>query len=259
VAGDRIKVQALLPPGVDPHSYEPTPRDVAAVEKARLLIENGAGLEEFLDRILGSTASGGRSVVEASRGLASRPAHEGEEADPHFWLDPVLVISYVENIRAGLAAVDPAGAEAYARNAAAYTERLRELDAWIAGEVSRIPEAERILVTNHESFGYFADRYGFRIIGTIIPSISSGSEPTAQELARLVDAMKDSATRAIFLETGANEKLARQAAEEAGIKTVAGLYTHSLTGPKGPAPSYIDMMRANTRIIVEALAGVSAP
>ena len=267
VAGDRIKVGTLIPPGIDPHSYEPTPRDIATVEKASLLIINGAGLEAFLERLLSSTESGTRRIVEASRGLQGRDAREGEaavghqgahETDPHFWLAPVLVITYVENIQAGMAELDPAGAEIYRRNATAYIAKLRELDAWISLEVSRIPPAQRMLVTNHESFGYFADRYGFRIIGTIIPSVSSGSEPTARELARLSDGMKKSGIRAIFLETGSDSRLARQIADEAGVRTVTTLFTHSLTDRQGPAPSYIEMMRANARAIVTALAGSSA-
>jgi len=259
VAGNRLTVSALLPYGVDPHSYEPTPGDVAEVADSDALIVNGAGLETFLDKLLQS-AGGKRKIIEAAAGLTSRETREGElvddkhhEGDPHFWLDPNNVIKYVENIRDGLSQVDPIGAMAYAANAEAYIAQLRELDAWIAGQVKQVPENRRLLVTNHESLGYFADRYGLRIIGTIVPSVSTGASPSAQQLARLVDRIKETGVSAIFLETGTNPQLAQQVAKETGIKVVTGLYTHSTTEPGGPAPTYIEMMKYNTRAIVDAL------
>lgn len=262
VAGERLQVSALLPAGVDPHSYEPTPADVAKVADCEVLIINGAGLEAFLEKLLRSMG-GERLVIEASAGLVSRTAQEGEaaeqeheepaehehESDPHFWLDPNLVIRYVENIRDGLSQADPAGSAIYAANAAAYTARLKELDAWIQEQVAQIPPPRRLLVTNHESLGYFADRYGFRIVGTIIPSVSTGASPSAQQLARLVDAIKESGAPAIFLETGSNPQLARQLAQETGVKVVTDLYTHS----PGVEGGYIEMMQHNVRLIVEAL------
>lgn len=427
VAGDRLTVQALIPAGIDPHGYQPTPRDVAAVVDSDLLIVNGAGLVPTLEDLLKS-AGGTRAVVEASAGLASREAREGEEAvmspeeraealcaqapdhahaeaveaaadvaaapllgeahdheedakeeghehakegdhdhekegehqhmhslerfevilpargatfagfvrlevaetgdyllalpqgqfavtpagqsepveveetfdldcagltraaqmelqageyvlalsewtqaeafvvfgpagahhhhdhgDPHFWLDPNLVVTYVENIRDALSQADPAGAATYAANAEAYIALLKELDAWIAEEVAQIPPDQRKLVTNHESFGYFADRYGFQVIGTVVPNISPMAQPSAQQLARLADWVKEAGVKAIFLETGANPKLAEQLAQETGIRVVTELYSHSITDAGGPAPSYLDMMRYNTRAIVEAL------
>ncbi|MGQ9841907.1 MAG: metal ABC transporter substrate-binding protein, partial [Anaerolineae bacterium] len=169
-------------------------------------------------------------------------AHHHHEGDPHFWLDPLLVIKYAENIRDGLTQADPAGKEIYAANAAAYIAKLQELDAWIKAQVATIPPERRLLVTNHESFGYFADRYGFTIVGTVIPSVSTGASPSAQEMAALIEHIKEHAAPAIFLETGTNPQLARQIAQEAGIKVVTELYTHSITDASGPAPTYIDMM-----------------
>jgi ABC-type Zn uptake system ZnuABC Zn-binding protein ZnuA len=267
VAGGRIEVRSLVPPGVEPHGYEPTPQDVAAVARARMLIVNGAGLESFLARLL-VNVGGSTPVVEASAGLTSRTAREGEmvegggistgsstEPDPHFWLDPQMAVRYVENIRDGFTHLDPAGAAVYKANADAYIAKLRELDAWIAAHVQGIPRADRKLVTNHESLGYFADRYGFRIIGTVIPSVSTDAAPTARELARLVDALKAAGARAIFLEIGGNPQLARQVAEETHIPVVTELFTHSLSPADGPAPSYIEMMRYDVNQIVGALSG----
>jgi len=259
VAGERLKVAALLPVGMDPHSYEVTPADVRRVAESTVLIANGAGFEAFLEKLL-ANAGGQRLVIEASAGLAGRTPREGEtvatehpEEDPHFWLDPAKVVQYVENVRDGLSQADPAGKELYARNAAAYIAQLQELDGWISEQVNTIPPERRLLVTNHESFGYFADRYGFRIVGAIIPSVSAGASPSAQQLARLMDHIRSAGAPAIFLETGANPQLAQQIAQDAGVKVITTLYTHSLTLPGGSAPDYIAMMRYNTEAIVEAL------
>lgn len=276
VAGERVKVETLMPAGLDPHAFEPTPRDVVRIAESDLLILNGAGFEAWADETL-ANAGGKRLVIEASAGLESRTAREGETAmespeehsedtaaetaedhahedgDPHFWLNPLNVIQYVENIREGLIEIDPAGQETYTNNAAAYIEQLKALDAWIEQQVSTIPAEQRLIVTNHESFGYFADRYGFIIIGTLIPSVSTSAAPSAQQLARLADHIRATGASAIFLETGANPQLAEQISQETGIKVVTDLYSHSITGPGGPAPSYLDMMKHNISVIVKAL------
>ncbi len=259
VAGERIAVQTLVPIGADPHSWEPAPRDAAAVAHAALFIVNGDGLESFLAPLLKSIT--GPRVVEAAAGLAPRTPRAGEpaagdgsrETDPHFWMDPLNVIRYAENIRDALSALDPAGADAYRANAAAYAEKLRELDRWIAAEVARVPPGQRLLVTNHESLGYFADRYGFRIVGTVIPSVSTDSSPSARQLADLVARLRSTGAPAIFVELGADVRVARQVADEARVKLVTSLRTHTLTDASGPAPSYLAMMRADVQTIVAAL------
>ncbi len=252
VVGSRLTVRALMPAGVDPHSYEPTPRDVSAVAESRLLIVNGTGMESFLQKLLAS-AGGERRLIEASAGL--EPRKSGDELDPHFFLAPLLVVRYVENIRDGLAAFDPAGAAAYAANAAAYIAKLKELDGWIRAQVAEIPAADRLLVTNHESLGYFAQSYGFTIVGTIVPSVTTGASPSARQLARLIDELRATGAKAVFLESGTDPNLARQVARESGIRVVTELYTHSLTDAGGPAPSYIRMMEYDVTAIVDALGG----
>ena len=258
VAGDRVKIEALMPIGVDPHGFEPTPTDVAKIADSNVLIVNGAGFEEFLAKLL-KNAGGQRAVIEAAAGLISRQRQEGEMADPdqvgdpHFWLDPNNVIKYAENIRDGLSKADPEGAATYQDNAGAYIAKLRELDRWITDRAQEVPEANRLLVTNHESFGYFADRYGFKIIGTLLPSVSTGSSPSAQQLAQLIDHITATGAKAIFLETGTNPQLAEQVAKETGSQVVTNLYSHSITEAGGPAPTYIDMMKFNTNAIVDAL------
>lgn len=267
VAGARLQVETLMPLGVDPHAFEPTPQDVARVGSANVLIVNGAGYEYWLDKVL-ENAGGQRQVIEASAGLASRdPNHDagtapGDETgdaghdhavDPHFWLDPTNVVRYVENIRDGLSAADPAGKATYAANAEAYIARLNELDAWIKGEIEQIPPARRLLVTNHESLGYFADRYGLKIVGAVVPSVTTEASPSAQQLAALSDQIRSSGAPAVFLETGANAQLAQQLHDETGITVVTDIAAESLTGPDGKAPNYLEMMRYNTEQIVAAL------
>jgi len=258
VAGDRLQIEALLPLDADPHSFEPTPNDVRRVADCTVLIVNGAGFEEFLNRIL-ANAGGNRQVIDASAGLTSRKPTANEildadrPGDPHFWLDPSNVVKYVENIRDALAQVDPAGATTYKSNADAYIANLKQLDQAIAEQVKTVPAERRKIVTNHESFGYFADRYGFQIIGTIVPSVSTGAAPSAQQIARLIDQIRQSGTRVIFLEAGANPQLAKQIAQETGVRIVTNLYTHSLTAPNGVAPTYIEMMKHNVKTIVDAL------
>lgn len=247
VAGDRLIVDALIPLGTDPHSFEATPQDLARISESQVLIENGAGLEEWLQELL-ENAGGERQVIVASAGL-----EPGSANDPHFWLDPLKVVQYVENIRSGLTSVDPSGSQTFQENASSYIANLQELDEWIRSQVAEIPSEQRLLVTNHEEFGYFADRYGFTVIGTLIPATSSNAAQSAQDLARLVDTIRASGAKAIFLESGTNPQLAEQISQETGIKVITDLFTHTLTTPDGAAPDYISMMRHNVQSIVEAL------
>ena len=265
VAGDRFTVESLVPRDTDLHAFEPTPRDVATVAESDLFILNGGGLEETLEDTL-RTAASDTTFVEASEGVTPREPqpgeplheHEGEEEghaedDPHFWLDPTLVVAYVENIRDAFIAADPEGAAEYTANAEAYVAELEELDAWIESQVATLPEEDRLLVMNHVSHGYFADRYGFRIAGAVIPSVATGESPTAKRLADLTETIRTEGVRAIFVELEENPQLADQIAAETGIVVVDDLRDHSLSEPDGEAATYIDMMKYDTRLIVDAL------
>jgi len=247
IAGDRVTVESLLPIGADPHSYQPTPRDLARIADSKLLIVNGVEYEQFFGALL-ENAGDERETVEASAGLPIR----SEEPDPHLWLDPNFVITYVENIREGLTHLDPDGTVVYQSNADGYTAQLKDLDAWIVEQVSQIPVEKRLLVTNHEALGYFSARYNFTLIGAVVPSVSSDASPSAGQLANLIDRIKASGAPAIFLDASDNESLARQIADETGVRVVTDLHLESLTdGP--PAATYIDMMKYNVSRIVDAL------
>ncbi len=248
VAGDRVQVGTLIPSGIDPHSFEPAPSDVAKVAASSVLIVNGNGFESFLQRLL-ENAGGNRLEIQASEGLASRTP----EMDPHFFMDPVDTIQYVENIRNGLTQADPQGADVYRRNAQDYIAKLKDLDTWIKQQVEQVSPPRRLLVTNHESLGYYADRYGFKVVGAIIPSVTDEASPSAQSLAALTQAIRSSGAPAIFLEEGTNPQLAQQVAQETGVKIAPVLFTHYTSPPNGPAPTYIDMLKYDTNVIVEAL------
>ena len=258
VAGDRFQVRSLIPRGTDPHAFEPAPSDLKAVAGADLVIINGGGLEGTLLTTL-QNAVGGSTIVDASAGLHSRTPKPGEpalaagETDPHFWLDPELVKTYVKNIEAAFSKADPAGAADYKANAAAYSKRLDALDAWIRQQVAQIPRADRKLVMDHASQGYFADRYGFSIVGTVLPSATTSDTPTARQLADLVKTIRAAGVKAIFVDQSENPQLAEQIGAETGVKVVTDLLDHSLTAPGGAAPTYIDMMKYDTERIVEAL------
>jgi len=252
VAGDRVSVESLLPVGADPHSYQPIPQDVTKIVDSKLLIINGAEYEHFLEPLL-ENAGGEREVIEASAGISPGEEAESEHGvDPHLWLDPNNVIVYVENIREGLAHFDPDGAAVYQANADAYVAELKKLDAWIIEQVNKIPLERKLLITNHESLGCFADRYGFTIVGAVIESVSSDASPSAQQMAGLIDQIKLTGAPAIFLDAGDNPTLAQQIADETGVRVVADLRLESLTNG-APAATYIDMMKHNVTQIVNVL------
>lgn len=252
VAGDQLSVGSLLPVGADPHSYQPVPQDATKIKESKILVVHGADYETFLQPLL-DNAGGKENVIDASTGLRLLSGMESETAvDPHLWLDPNNVIVYVENIREGLKQFDPDGAETYDANANAYIDELTELDAWINGQVAQIEPQRRVLVTNHESLGYFAERYGFTVVGAIIPSFSSDSSPSAQQMADLIEQIKVHQAPAIFLDASDNPDLAQQIAAETGVKVVTDLHLESLTDG-GPAGTYIDMMKYNVTQLVDAL------
>jgi ABC-type Zn uptake system ZnuABC Zn-binding protein ZnuA len=252
IAGDRVQVDSLLPFGADPHAYQAAPADVARIAKSNLLIINGLEYEHFIKALL-ENAGGERLIVEATAGLSPREDAGSEHGiDPHMWLDPNLVITYVENIRDGLIAVDAQGAETYKSNAEAYIAQLKGLDAWILEQVNIIPAERRLLVTNHEAVGYFAERYGFEVVGTVIPSMSTEAGTSAKEMSALIEQIKAAGAPAIFLGEVENPDLANQIAAETNIKVVDDLHLESLTDG-APAATYIEMMKYNISRIVDAL------
>jgi len=252
VGGDAIALTVLLPTGADPHSYEPTPQDAAAVSDADVVFVNGAGLESFLDPLL-ENAGGDAQVISVSEGITFR--HLGGEhgdRDPHVWFDPHNVVVWVENVERTLSTLDPGDAGTYAANAGEYEASLQELDDWIREQAAQIPEANRKLVTDHAAFGYFAERYGFEQAGAVFPGFNTLAEPSAQERAELEETIRALDVRAIFVGTTINPSLAQQIAEDTGVRVVF-LYTGSLSEPDGAAGSYLALMRYDVSAMVDGL------
>jgi ABC-type Zn uptake system ZnuABC Zn-binding protein ZnuA len=266
VGGESIELTTLMPLGTDPHSFDPSPRDVAAVADADVVFMNGVGLEAFLEPML-ENAGGDAGVVNLAEGIALRKVegvpgddhergadaeHEQGDYDPHVWFDPTNVMVWVKQIEETLSRLDAANAQAYGDRAQAYLSELQELDGWIREQLEQVPEANRSIVTDHATFGYLAARYDLRTVGTIIPGYSTLSAPSAQELADLERAIQDLGVRAIFVGKTVNPNLARRVEEDTGVRLVF-LYTGSLSEPGGPAGSYLEFMRYDVSEIVEAL------
>ena len=263
IGGEEIDLKILIPLGVDPHAFEPTPRDIAVVANAHVIFSNGLGLEGFLD-VLISNAGKQTSLVPVSYGIrplesANQNHEQAEEddddhgdVDPHTWFDPHNVILWSQLIKTTLQTLDPENASFYKQRAEAYQSELENLDAWILEQVAQIPEANRKLVTDHQVFSYFAERYGFEQTGTVVPGYNASAQPSAKELADLAQAIEGTGVKAIFVGKTVNPDLAQQIAEDMGIKIIF-LYTGSLSAGDEAAASYIDFMRYNTQTIVESL------
>jgi len=255
VGGGTAQVLPIAPAGADPHTFQPSPDSMRTLARARIVFFNGAGLEEWWTKAIKAIASKDTPVVELSRGLATLK-HPGDNnghaggVDPHVWLDPTNVMVFVERIRDTLTKADPGNAAAYADRAKAYLAQLDELDRWIRAQVEQVPRERRKIVTFHNTFQYFAARYGFAVKGYIVAS--PGKEPSAKGLADLVRRIRQERIPAVFTEAGFNPKMLESLAREAGVKVVTDLHDASLTdGP--PADTYLNMMRHNVIQIVGAL------
>ncbi|GBD39990.1 Manganese-binding lipoprotein MntA [bacterium HR37] len=253
VAGERVEVISLLPIGGDPHTYEPVPGDLKKIAESDIVFFNGLGLEKWLEKLL-KNAGGTRPYVAVTDGLEPIRDERGDP-DPHLWMDVTKAMGYVRNIRDALVEFDPEGEQVYRENAAGYLLELEKLDKWIFEQVETIPPQRRKLVTTHDAFRYFGQRYGFKVVGTIW-GISTEDEPSAQEIAQLIDAIRRERVPAVFIETTVNPKLMERVAREAGVKVGRKLYGDSLGPPGSGADTYIGMMRSNVLSIVQALGGV---
>jgi zinc/manganese transport system substrate-binding protein len=247
VAGADVRVTQIIKPNVDPHEYEPTPADLRAIGEARLVVKNGVGLEAWLDRTIASAGYRG-TVVDSSAGVPLRPD------DPHIWHNPDNAKIMVSNIEKGLAAADPEHAPAYGANLAGYRAKLDQLDADNEAAWAKVPADQRKLVTNHDAFGYYVDRYRLQFVGSVIPSMDTSAELSGRQLTDLVGKIRATGTRAVFTESSLPPKTAEAIAKQAGVKVIGGddaLYGDSL----GPDGSYLAAERHNTRVLTSALGG----
>lgn len=262
VVGDRWAVRCILAPGADPHTYQPTPKDVRIVLGADLCVQNGLHLEgkNWMATLAGDA---GKPLVTATTGIAPLEIPSGGQSipDPHAWFSPRNAARYVSNIVRAVEGFDPARAWEYQARARLYLQQLRVLDAWIREQVSSIPIERRVLVTTHDAFNYFCTEFGFNARNNFLSIApvgwSTGSEVgagmTPERRRMVVESIRDTGARAVFVETTINPKQVREIARETGVEIGGELYSDSM-GPAGSAgETYVGMMRENVLLIVNAL------
>lgn len=255
VAGDDVELTILLSAGADAHDYEPSPKAVAQIKDAKVVLVNGIGLDAWLDDVI--SGAGANQVVVVTDGIAIRERGEEDrsngEGDPHVWHDPLNAKVMVDNIVRVLGAADPGNAATFRANGDAYKAKLDAVDGQVRALIDSIPAANRRVVTNHDSFGYFFDRYGLEFVGAIIPGTAKDAQPSAKDLADLTEQIAREGVKAIFAEEEVDPKVARQLAEDTGVSIVTGLYADSLGAPGSGADTIDGMLLANATRIAEAL------
>lgn len=279
VGGDRVSVATIVGPNGDAHVYQPTPADAKKLAAAKVVFVNGLGFEGWMERL--AKASGTKAtIVVATTGIAPREmadddnhgktdgktdgktggktggkseahGHDHGGTDPHAWQSLANAKAYVANIRDALVAADPAGRDAYAANAAAYTAKLDALDAEVKAALAKIPAEQRRIITSHDAFGYFGAAYGVELISP--EGVSTESEASARDVARIIRQIKAQKIPAVFLENVTNPRLIERIAKETGAKIGGELYTDALSDDKGPASTYILMIQSNVRTLSSAL------
>jgi zinc/manganese transport system substrate-binding protein len=248
VGGDRVNVTSLVGPNGDVHVYAPAPADAKIIADARLVIINGLGLEGWLPRLLQSSGSKA-PIITATKGIA--PLKLGSDADPHAWQSVANAKIYVANIRDALVQADPADVDYFREHAERYLAQLDALDREVRSAVAQIPPERRKVISTHDAFGYFAKEYGIEFIAPL--GVSTESEPSARDIAAIISQVKADKTSAVFLENISDDRLIRRIASETGAKVGGTLYSDGLTDEKGPAPTYIDMVRHNIKALTSAL------
>jgi len=241
-----------VPPDSDAHVFQPTAADSRTLTRAALLVENGLGLEGWMSRL--NAASGFRGIrIVASGGVTPRLMRRGKtnSIDPHAWQDPRNGVIYARDIAEGLTAADPLHAEAYRLNASAYVAEIQRMDDWIASRFAPVPPKARRIITTHDAFGYYGDRYGIEFLAA--EGISTEAEPSAKAIAALVAQIKREKVRTVFLENMADPRLSRMLARETGATLSGPLYSDALSKPGGPASDYLAMLRHNTTLFERAL------
>jgi zinc/manganese transport system substrate-binding protein len=249
VGGERVSVTTLVGPDGDVHVYTPAPSDAQKIADAKLVVINGLGLEGWLPRLVQSAGSKA-TMVTASQGITPRKL--GTDADPHAWQSVANAKVYVANIRDALVAADPMGGGIYRDNADRYLAKLDALDRDVRAAVAQIPPQRRKVISTHDAFGYFAAAYGIEFIAP--QGVSTETEPSARDIAAIITQIKASKIPAVFLENISDPRLMRRISTETGARIGGTLYSDSLTGEKGDAPTYIDMVRHNIKALTSALA-----
>ena len=275
MVGDSFNVEVIMPPGSDPHDFQASAQQVEKMMSADLLIVNGANFEEGMLSVIESAEADGVMVFEAisvvsqlegsddhghddHEGHDDHDDHEGHDhggIDPHFFTDPARMAVVVEELSEFLVANFPNVDQGFVSTANDYAQELIDLDEEVNEILSEIPQEGKVLVTNHAVFAYFADSYGFEILGEIIPSASTLSSANAQQLASLADELSSNSVKAIFADASASDTLARTLAAEVGGIEVITLFTESLGEPGSSGANYIEMVKFNAQAIASGLVG----
>ncbi|MGQ0710106.1 MAG: metal ABC transporter solute-binding protein, Zn/Mn family [Rhodoferax sp.] len=257
VGGERVQVHTLVGPDEDAHVFEPRPAHAKTVLGSQLVVTNGLGFEPWAAKLIRSAGYKG-AVVEAARGVAVRSmkAEHGhgaaqQETDPHAWQNPLHGVVYARNIAAALAQADPAGAAHYQANAQAYAQELQALDAWAEQQFAAIPAPQRKVITSHDAFGYLGARYGLRLLAP--QGLNTEAEPSAKQVARLVQQIQREKIRAVFIENMSSPTLVAQLAKDAGASVGASLYADALSAPGKPGATYVQMLRHNVSALVAGM------
>nr|WP_228014692.1 metal ABC transporter substrate-binding protein [Fortiea sp. LEGE XX443] len=260
VGGDEIQLKGILQPGADPHVYEPVPADSRFLEEADLILYNGYNLEPGLIKLMNAAGKGRKVAVgEVVKPLELDKGKGEIVPDPHVWGSAENAAAMVNVIRDALLELSPKDREKFTQKAAQLTNELKQLHTWINQQIQTIPPDKRKLITTHDAFQYYARAYGIAIAGTLI-GISTEEQPSAQTVKQLVESVKKTGVPAIFAETTINPTLIKTVAQEAGVKLAPQqLYSDSIGAKGSDGESYIKMMEANTRTIVEALGGKYTP
>ena len=244
VGGDRVQVQNLVPVGASPETYQPTPSDIATLSRAQLVVENGSGIEAWLQHTIQSAGNSNMKIVVLSDGMPKI------DRNPHLWMDPVLAQQYVAKILDALVRMDPAHRAQYDANAKAYSRKLTALQSWITGRIATIPPQQRAMIIFHNAFDYYDRRFGLQTVGVI--ELSPGQDPNPAYIGQLVDLAREHHVRAVFSEPEYSPKLAQTLARSANIRVVSNLYDDSI-GNDPRVHDYISMLRYDTGVIVNAL------
>ena len=256
LVGDEADVEVIMPPGTAPHEFQASPRQVATMREADALVTNGAGFEEGLTDAIEAAEQDGVPTFAAIDAVDTLQLAGGGGTDPHFFTDPARMATAAQAIADFLVDEVPAvDTPAFARQVRATVDELRALDAEVERTLSAVPADRRTLVTNHEVFGYFADRYGFDVVGAVIPAGTTQAEPSAEQLAQLADTIDERGVPAIFVETSSPTRLADALADEVGDVDVVELFSESLGDEGSGGETYAAMMRTNATRIADALAG----
>ena len=248
VGGNAVEVTTLVGPDSDAHVYSPTPADAKKIADAKLIVINGLGFEGWVARLIQSSGTKAK-IVTASNGIV--PLRSGNDADPHAWQSVNNAKIYVGNISMAITAADPSAADQLMANTQGYLAQLDALDREVRDAVAKIPQARRKVISTHNAFGYFAAAYGIEFIAPL--GVSTESEPSARDIAKIITQIRQAKIPAVFLENVSDPRLIRRISAETGARVGGTLYSDSLTAEKGDAPTYIDMVRHNIKALTRAL------